>query len=160
MRPLIVVLCIYVVAFSLSMAASEKNQSEESNMNDKTSQELLELEKNFQKAIVENDAEAIAHFIVDDWIIVDAEGGIIDKDKFLAVIKSGTLTHDAMNLEQPRVRVYGNTAVITGRATSSGKYMGSPFTTLERSTDVFVKLGNRWRCVLTQLTSLPVEKSD
>lgn len=129
-------------------------------MNDKATEELLQLEKDFQQAIVENDVEAIGHFIADDWIIVDAEGGIIDKDKFLGVVKSGALTHDILRLEDPRVRIYGNTAVVTGRATGAGKYMGTPFTTLERSTDVFVKVGDRWLCILTQLTRIAVDKSD
>jgi ketosteroid isomerase-like protein len=161
MRPLILPMCIFAaVLVSLSIARSENTQSQETSMNDKTSQELLELEKNFQKAVMENDAEAITRFIADDWIIVDAEGAIIQRDKFLAIIKSGTLTHDAMNLEQPRVRVYGTTAVVTGRATSSGKYMGTPFKTLERSTDVFVKVEDQWRCVLTQLSPLPADKND
>jgi ketosteroid isomerase-like protein len=144
----------------LLVAASESNQGERSSMNDKTSEQLLELEQNFQRAIVENDADAIGRFIADDWIIVDAEGGIIEKDKFLAVIRSGALTHNTMTLEQPRVRVYGNTAVVTGRATSSGKYNGAGFTTLETSTDVFVRLEGRWRCVLTQLTRLAGDKRD
>jgi len=142
------------------VASEEKTKTEVRGMNDKATEELLQLEKDFQQAIVENDVEAIGHFIADDWIIVDADGGIIDKDRFLGVIKSGALTHDDMRLEEPRVRVYGNTAVVTGRASGGGKYMGIAFTTLERSTDVFVKTGDRWLCILTQLTRLDVDKSD
>lgn len=119
--------------------------------------QLLQLEKDFQQAIVENSAEAIERFVADDWIIVGAEGRIVEKDKFLAVVRSGALTHDVMRLDEPRVRSYGETGVVTGRATSSGKYMGAEFTTLERSTDVFVKIEGRWRCVLTQLTRIAVD---
>jgi len=114
----------------------------------------LQLEKEFQQAIVENNAEAIERFIADDWIIVDADGKIIEKDEFLAVIRSGALTHDTMRLDDPRVRIYGETGVVTGHAISAGKYMGAEFTTLERSTDVFVRIDGQWRCVLTQLTRL------
>ena len=123
-------------------------------MNDKSIEHLLQLEKEFQQAIVENNAEAIERFIADDWIIVDADGKIIEKDEFLAVIRSGVLTHDTMRLDDPRVRIYGETGVVTGRAISAGKYMGAEFTTLERSTDVFVRIDGQWRCVLTQLTRL------
>jgi|SRR5215831_2283993 len=123
-------------------------------MNDEAIEHLLQLEKDFQRAIVENDAEAIECFVADDWIIVDADGRIIKKDRFLAVIKSGALTHHAMSLDKPRVRIYGDTGVVTGRATSAGNFMGSEFTTLERSTDVFVRIDSQWRCVLTQLTRI------
>lgn len=129
-------------------------------MNDKSIEHLLQLEKDFQQAIVQNNAEAIERFIADDWIIVDAKGRIIEKDKFLAVVKSGALAHDAMTLDEPRVRIYGETGVVTGRATSAGKYMGAEFTTLERATDVFVRINGQWRCVLTQLTRIAADKSN
>lgn len=155
---------IFVIAtvlfICISMGATENNKTEVPEMNDKSTEELLQFEQDFQQAIVQNNAEAIGHFIADDWIIVDAEGGIIDKDRFLAVVKSGALTHEAMKLEEPRVRIYGNAAVVTGRAMSTGKYMGTNFTTLERSTDVFIKAGDQWLCVLTQLTRLAAGKID
>jgi len=144
----------------LSLSAADNNKTEVAKMNDKSTDELLQLEQDFQQAIVQNNADAIGHFISDDWIIVDADGGIIDKDKFLAVIKSGALTHEIMKLEEPRVRIYGNAAVVTGRAIGSGKYMETNFTTLERSTDVFIKTGGQWLCVLTQLTRLSAGKTD
>jgi Domain of unknown function (DUF4440) len=89
-------------------------------------------------------------FVSDDWIIVNADGTIVEKERFLAVVKSGTLTHNAMTLDEPRVKIY--TGVVTGRATSAGKFMRAEFTTLERATDVFVKTDGQWRCLLTQLT--------
>lgn len=144
----------------LSMAAAENKKTDVPEMNDKSTEELLQFEHDFQQAIMQNNADAIGHFIADDWIIVDADGGIIDKAGFLAVVKSGALTHETMKLEDPRVRVYGNAAVVTGRAISAGKYMQTNFTTLERSTDMFIKVGDRWVCVLTQLTRLAAAKSN
>jgi ketosteroid isomerase-like protein len=136
-----------------------RNSGSAETMNDKSVEELLQLEKHFQDAIVANNAEAIERFVADDWIIVGADGKIIEKNRFLEVIKSGALTHHAMSFDEPRIRIYGGTAVITGRATSAGKFMGAKFTTLECSTDVFVKIDGQWRCVLTQLTSIPANKT-
>ena len=92
--------------------------------NHKMQEDLLKVEKEFSEAIVENDAEAVGQFLADDWIIIDPDGSIIDKARFLDVIKSGTLTHEMMESSDPRVRIYGNTAVITALTTSKGKYMG------------------------------------
>ena len=77
-------------------------------MNDESIEQLLQLEKDFQDAIVANNAEAIERFVTEDWIIVNADGRIVEKDRFLAVVKSGALTHDTMKLDEPRVRIYGN----------------------------------------------------
>jgi ketosteroid isomerase-like protein len=126
-------------------------------MNDESIEQLLQLEKDFQDAIVANNAEAIERFVTEDWIIVNADGRIVEKERFLAVVKSGALRHDTMKLEEPRVRVYGGTAVVTGRATSAGKFMGAEFKTLERATDVFARSDGEWRCVLTQLTRIAGE---
>jgi Domain of unknown function (DUF4440) len=50
--------------------------------------ELMNLEKEFAAAIVKNDPEAIGRFVTDDWIIINADGEIIDKERFLGVITS------------------------------------------------------------------------
>ena len=115
-------------------------------------EELLKLEKEFVQAIVRNDADAVESFLTDDWIIIDPDGGIIEKARFLEVIRSGALSHESMESSDLRVRLYGSTAIVTGLTSTKGKFMGQDFTSCERATDVFVKQGDRWRCVLTHLT--------
>ena len=115
-------------------------------------EELLKLENEFAQAVTNNDADAVDGFLADDWIIVDPDGGIIDKARFLGVIKSGALSHEMMESANLRVRLYGNTAVVTGLTTTKGKFMEEDFTSCERATDIFVKQNDRWQCVFTQLT--------
>jgi ketosteroid isomerase-like protein len=117
-------------------------------------EELLKLEKEFAEAIVKNDPEAIAPFVADDWVIIDPNGEIVDRTRFFEVIKSGALTHDMMESEDFRVRVYGESAVVTAITSTKAKFMGQEFSTQERATDVFVRRDGRWRCVLTHLTKL------
>jgi ketosteroid isomerase-like protein len=115
-------------------------------------EELLKLEKEFTQAIVKNDPEAIGRFVTDDWIIINADGGIINKERFLEVIKSGALTHEMMESDDIQIRVYGDSAVVTALTRTKGKFMDQEFSTQERATDVFVKLDGRWRCAQSQLT--------
>ena len=115
-------------------------------------EELLKLENDFAQAVTDNDADAVDGFLSDDWTIVDPDGGIIDKARFLGVIKSGALSHEMMESADLRVRLYWNTAVVTGLTTTKGKFMGQDFTSCERATDIFVKQNDRWQCVFTQLT--------
>ena len=117
-------------------------------------QELLKLEKAFAEAIVRNDLEGIGRLVTDDWIIIDPNGEIVDRARFFEVIKSGALTHDMMESEDFRVRVYGDSAVVSAVTRSKGKFMGQEFSTQERATDVFVKRDGRWQCVLTHLTRI------
>ena len=115
-------------------------------------EELLKLEKAFGEAIVKNDLESIGHFVTDDWIIIDPNGEIVDRARFFEVIKSGALTHETMESEDIRVRIYGDSAVVTAITSTKGKFMGHEFSTRERATDVFIKRDQRWQCVLTHLT--------
>lgn len=113
---------------------------------------LLNLEKEFEEAVVSNDAAAVGRLLTDDWIIVGPDGRFIDKSRFLEVIKSGALSHEKMESEDLRVRIYDNTAIVTALTASKGKFMGQEFASLERATDIFVKQNDRWQCVFTQLT--------
>jgi len=115
-------------------------------------EELLKLEKEFARAIVKNDAEAIRQFLADDWVIIDADGGIIEKARFLGVVESGALTHEMMESDDVGVRIYGDSAVVSGLTRTKGKFMGQDFSTQERATDVFVMQNGRWQCVFSQLT--------
>lgn len=103
-------------------------------------------------AIVANDAERIAAFMADEWVIV-SESGITDRDTFLAYVTSGDLTHSAMRaITPPRIRVHGDTAVVTARITNTAHYGGDRFDADEWTTDVFVRRGGHWRCVLSHIT--------
>jgi ketosteroid isomerase-like protein len=118
-------------------------------------EELLKIENEFAEAIVRNDLEGIGRLVADDWIIIEPDGGIVDRARFFEVIKSGALTHEMMESEDLRVRVYGDSAVVTAITRTKGKFMRQEFSTQERATDVFMKRDGRWQCVLTHLTRFP-----
>jgi len=118
-------------------------------------EELLKLEKEFAEAIVKNDLEGVERLVVDDWIIIGPDGEIVERARFFEVIKSGAMTHDTMESEDFRIRIYGDSAVVTGITRAKGKFMGQEFSTQERASDVFVKRDGRWQCVLTHLTRFP-----
>ena len=116
--------------------------------------ELMNLETAFSQAIVSNDAKYVEPFLAADWVIIDPNGGVIDKTRSLGAIVSGTLTHESMESEDFRVRVYGDTAVVTVLTKTKGKFMGQAFSTQERATDVFIKQDGQWRCVISHLTPI------
>ncbi|MGI5430444.1 nuclear transport factor 2 family protein [Streptomyces sp. CA-179760] len=117
-----------------------------------TVREFSGLVQDWAAAIVANDPGRIAGFMADDWVIV-SESGIDPKEKFLSLVESGALTHSAMDLRtRPRVRVHGDTAVVTGRVTNTAHYQGERYDADEWTTDVFVRRDGRWRCVLSHIT--------
>lgn len=123
-------------------------------MDRSVTEELIRLANEWDSAMVENDAEAIGQYMADDWTIVGSDGRVGDKATFLALVKSGTLSHDVMESDDLTVRVYGDTAVVTARGVSGGKYQGLAFREVERSSSVFVRQAGQWRCVLTHLSRI------
>lgn len=121
---------------------------------DAAAADLIALEKQFAQAIIKADVDALDEVVSEDWIIIGPEGAVVGKAGFLAVVRSGALTHSSMESDEARVRVYGDTAIVTARVAAAGAYQGQAFTTRERSTDVFVRQHGHWRCVLTQLTTI------
>lgn len=113
---------------------------------------LIRFSRNWDEAMIRNDPQEISRFMSDDWVIVGTEGGITAKTSFIESIRSGDLIHTQMDADDFRVRLYGNTGVLTSRGTSSGTYKGQPFSFFEWSTSVFVWKDDTWRCVLTMLT--------
>ena len=133
-------LLIFALTISCQMQSSD------------TRGELLKWEKDFAKAVVSNDADVIGKFLANDWVIIDPDGSVIDKQRFLGVIKSGMLSHESMQSDDLQVRDYGNCAVVTALTKTKAKFGRQEFTTEERATDVFVKRDGRWQCVFSQLT--------
>ena len=114
--------------------------------------ELINLIRDWEKAIVANDADAISQYMTDDWVLVTPEAGIIQRGQFLDAIAAGQLTHAAMQSDPVRVKTYDDMAVVTVRGSNHGAYLGEPFSADEWITDVIRNQDGRWRCVLTHLT--------
>lgn len=115
---------------------------------------LVALAQAWDRAMVRNSAQEIGRYMADEWTIVGSDGDMSDKATFLAQVASGELVHDVMDSTDIRVRVYGDTAVLLARGVSGGWFRGRAFRECERSSNVFVKQGAEWRCVLTHLSRL------
>jgi ketosteroid isomerase-like protein len=117
-------------------------------------QQVLQAEAAWSRALAANDVDGIDAYTADEWVIIAAEGAQTSKAAFLRAVASGDLVHDQMSLAPDMVRIYGETAIVSGIARSGGTWKGQRFATHERSSDVFVRRDGRWRCVFTQLTAL------
>ncbi len=115
--------------------------------------ELVAIDADWARAIVSNDAERIGSYMADDWMIV-SESGVTSKEQFLSFVRSGELTHSAMDrVGEARIRVYGDIAVLTARVTNTAHYGGRRFDADEWTTSVFVRRDGHWLCVLSHITA-------
>ena len=117
-------------------------------------EEVIATAHEWDRAMVQNDAEAIGRYLDEDWTIIGSDGSVGDKASFLALIEAGTLSHDVMESDEMAVRVYGDSAVVTSRGVSGGQYEGRTFREVERVSCVFVRREGLWKCVLTHLSRI------
>ena len=122
-----------------------------------TQKEILDLSEAWAKAIVANDADAIGEFMAGEWIMV-SERGISTKEHFLSFVRSGQLTHSAMEMvEFGAFQLHGETAVLAARVTNTAHFGGRTFDANEWTSDVFVKRDGKWVCVLTHITPVQTD---
>lgn len=113
---------------------------------------LNELGAKWAEAMVANDADRIGGFMADEWVIV-SERGVSGKEHFLSFVRSGQLTHSRFEMiGDARIKIYGDTAVLTGRVVNTAQFGGQEFEADEWTTDVFIKRGGQWLCVLSHIT--------
>jgi ketosteroid isomerase-like protein len=115
--------------------------------------EVIEAERGWSAAIVANDAERIAAYQIPEWVIV-TKNGVTSGETFLAVIRSGVLSHSRMEpVGEPLVAVFGDTAVLTVRVRSTETHGGQTVDNDEWTSTLFVRQNGRWLAAHTQLTT-------
>jgi ketosteroid isomerase-like protein len=117
-------------------------------------QELLQIEKEWSDALVQRDTTKLDQILADEFEGVIPTGEVWTKETALMLVKTGTLALTSVELADMKVRVYGDTAVVTGRGLYKGKYKGGDISSDERWSDVFVKKNGRWQCVASQSTGI------
>ena len=124
-----------------------------------TAESALAADRQIATAIGKNDIQGIERMLDDDWAVVATSGSMGEgKNIFPDGIRSGSLTRTTYELMDPRVRLYGNVAVVTSKVKTSGMFGGKPFDVMERQTDVLVWKDGAWKGVLTHETKMEPPK--
>jgi ketosteroid isomerase-like protein len=116
------------------------------------------MEHDWSQADRERDPAALDRILASDWIGIDFEGAVLTKPQALEGIASGSGSLESTVLRDMKVRIYGNTAVVTGTDTEKGEYHGQDSSGKYLWTDVFVKRNGRWQAVSSQSTKLAAKE--
>ena len=79
--------------------------------------ELKKLEREWFDAVVKGGAEALKRILADDFVALNNDGSFINKAKMIELSQAGLVKLDEIKTDEFNLRLYGNTAVVTGRAT-------------------------------------------
>jgi ketosteroid isomerase-like protein len=115
-------------------------------------EQLMKLETDRAAAVVKGDVATLEKQTSDDYSLINMNGQMSGKAQMVNAFKTGQTKLTSDELSDMKVRVYGNTAVITGKADVKGMLGGKDATGQIMFTRVYVKKGGQWQSVAFQQT--------
>jgi ketosteroid isomerase-like protein len=109
--------------------------------------EVLSVEAERDQAMQKRDMAALDRIYADDIVIVNTRGRVLTKSQRLTDFQSGDLKFLSFGQDDYRFHVYGDTVVMTGRASSVVEYHGKVNSIPRRFTFTYIKLDGHWRLV-------------
>src|SRR5580704_16664909 len=111
--------------------------------NGPTVENALAADKELAMALQNNDTLGIVRMLDKDWAVITSHGDIAEgPDVFPSGIRSGHRMLNAQEVSEPRVRLFGNIAVITAKVRIVVR--GKPKDFNERQTDVWLWKNGAW----------------
>lgn len=142
-----------LVSIAASIAAGQK-QSARSAPRRNVDQVIRQVDYERIQAQINADAPALDRIYANDFIGIGPSGTVRTKAQVIADFTSGDLRFQSITTDDVQVRVYGNTAVETGRSTMIGQDKGKVVPRDNRFTRVWIKQEGHWRLVSNHYSSL------
>jgi ketosteroid isomerase-like protein len=113
------------------------------------------LDKEYQKAVEQNNVTTMARILADDFVLVDGDGKIYTKADLVDDAKSGKTRYVHQEDSHQTVRVWGDTAVVTALLWAQGIEDGAPADYKLWFSDTYVRTAKGWSYVFG-MASLPL----
>jgi ketosteroid isomerase-like protein len=122
-------------------------------------QAVAALDTQYQAAVARNDAAAMDRILADDFILVTGKGKVFTKADLLEEARSGKTVYEHQEDSSQKVRVWGDTAVVTALLWAKGTEEGKPFEYRLWFSDVYLRTASGWRYAFAQ-SSIPLPKAN
>lgn len=131
-----------------TLAANQQVSKDEST-------EIRELEEQVNEAVVNGDLKFFEENFADDFMHTSHSGRFRTKAEWLKGRKPGESPYTSFQTKDLQIRLYGDTAVVTGKSVPKGAdSKGRDITGEYRFLRVWAKRGSRWRAVAFQGTKV------
>jgi len=136
--------------FRLSKSARALSEAK----GNKAEQEISRVNRDFDEGERQRDFAAIDRTLADDFIWTTFGGTVFDRAETSEHLKSGDSRYELYESDDVRIRIYGDTAVVTARLLRRGRNSKRDLSGEFRYTRVYLKQKGRWRMVAYQMTRI------
>src|SRR4029450_5581678 len=147
---------LILMAIVLPLATTKLNASPEED-----AQAVAALDTKYQAAVKANDAQTMDQILADDFVLVTGRGKVFSKADLIESAPNKENTSERQD-EEPgsqKVRVWGDTAVVTALLWIKSVQEGKPADYKLWFSDTYVRTPTGWRYVFGQ-ASLPLPKAE
>jgi ketosteroid isomerase-like protein len=142
----LVALCL-VLAWATSLPAQEKSDAAT----------IRALELKWTESYKQHSIDILSSLLAEDFVITIEDGSIFSKAGYIShTADSSTKVHLA-EMTDLKVRMHGDTAVVTGAYHEKGESNGKSYEYHDRLTDVWMKVGGKWQVVASHY-SVPAKE--
>lgn len=117
--------------------------------------EVLEVKHQYDEAQLKNDGAWFRRMFADDYMFVLPDSTVVTKEEFVKDLESRDLVWESVSGRDMRVRVYGNTAIVTGQFFGKGRYKGTAVDEHQLFTSVWIRRNGQWQAVSEHASNLP-----
>jgi len=115
---------------------------------------IMKMEQEMAGAVVKSDMSVFEKYFADNGLFIEPSGNLTNKAQLMAQFKSGDLKIESSKIDGMKVQMFGDTAVATYTTMDKGTFKGRDISGQYRWTDVFVKIGGKWKMVTSQGTPI------
>lgn len=116
---------------------------------------VTQLVKDLSEAVVKADIPALERLLHADYVHHRPRGTVENRAQYLENRKARLVEFESLVPDEIKVRLYGDTALVTGRSTAKGKDHHGKMDDQRRWTRVLVRHDGRWQFVGYQGTPIP-----
>jgi hypothetical protein len=117
--------------------------------------QIIALEHSWNQAELQHAPSALDLLLSENFVITQPDGSLMNKQQFKTSVADKTYHYDVLTSGDFKVRILGNTAVVTGSYHEKGKDKHVPFDRWGRFTDTWLFQDGKWVCVASH-DSYPV----
>jgi ketosteroid isomerase-like protein len=144
---LVVCLCI-LTGLAIPSAAQDKDKSDAAY--------IRSIELKWTESYKKRQVDILASLLADDFVITVEDGNTYGKTGYISHSAESSTHVEIAEMSELKVRMHGNTAVVTGAYHEKGLSGGKPYEYHDRLTDVWMKNGGKWQVVASHY-SVPMK---